>query len=139
MTVSPKISTQSLTALLKRVEDKLGPLEPETLSTTTAIVMSEIRSLTELNNTERKDLVLHIIQTLADKLDESKKESVKQLVSTVVPRTIDTLIDITKGKIRINKMTKTQSLVAGFWNRLKYLMSCGCCTCRFPYTCEKVE
>jgi hypothetical protein len=142
MAVSPKISQEAMSTLFKDIEDKLGPLEPDTLSTTVALVMSKIRSLTQLNNTERKDLVVYIINQLADKLEEEKKGEIKSLVSTVVPRMVDTIVDISKGKIKVNKMTGTQSFFSNMKKRIVYLLSCGCVTCSCPscpYTCERVD
>ena len=111
--ISPKISAEKMDNLIGNIKTKVGTVVPENITTATALIMAEVRLFTELNNSEKKELVCHLLYKLIENEPQETWNKIDETIRKIVPNAIDTLVDVSKGKINVRKL-------------LRKPITCGC-------------
>ena len=123
--VSAKLSTDKLNTIFEAVQKKLGIIVPENITTATALIMAEVRVLTELNNSEKKDLVCFLLYKLIENESQEKWNTIDNAIKKIVPNIIDTLVDVAKRKINVKKrLREPMRFDFGIMNGFKTLFTC---------------
>lgn len=98
--VSPKMLKAEIDTFVQEVQECVGEVSLENISTLVSMIMMKASYVKKLNGQEKKQLVIYTLYVLIDEVvDEETYNKYKLIIETVVPNTIDLIIDVSKNKL----------------------------------------
>ena len=121
--IEPKVSSRKVSNDTVDLKNELLAVFPNGIDhgNMMDVIVRAMRFLTlrkrKLTGQQKKKLIIDSLLVVLDETDSGSLEVFEPLIKTMIPTVVDNLIDVEKGKIRLNK--KSRSCV----NKL----TCGCC------------
>ena len=103
---SPKLSNEEIDFIYNKINETIGQPSKENIMLLCALLINEVKDLDSLNGNEKRELVKYFLYKLVEKRTPNEFDEFDVLIKTVVNNAIDTLIDVTKGKINLKKSSK---------------------------------
>ena len=97
----------------KIVEAFPNGITTDTLFQAVSDSMVMVGQIKNMRGSDKKQLVIDMLQYVLDNTDSGALETIEPLIKMMIPRAIDTLIDVEKGNLRFNPKIK-KGLVSCF-------------------------